>query len=69
MTKESILYDGLGIYSFTLRTFTIRTGDKNVVTSYFVKWLCEYGPQDNIEQEISKEEYEYLLKELNNGNA
>lgn len=70
MTKESILYNRLSINYFTLRTYTLRTEQyKTTTTYYYVKWFCDYGLSEPLEQEISKEEYEYLLKELNNANT
>ena len=66
MTKESILFDGLGVYSFDLRTKTLRTENKKITTYYWVNWYCKYGESDGTKQEITKEEYEFLLKELEN---
>lgn len=66
MTKESILFNKLGVYSFNLKTKTLRTEDKKVTTYYWVVWSCKYGENCKIKQEITKEEYEFLLKELEN---
>ncbi|MBO7213990.1 MAG: hypothetical protein J6V66_00685 [Clostridia bacterium] len=66
MTKESILFERLGVYSFDLKTKTLRTGDKKITTYYWVIWYCKHGGSSEIKQEITKEEYEFLLKELGN---
>lgn len=66
MTKESIFFDKLGVYSFDLKTRTLRIEDKKVTTYYWVTWYCKYGSCSEKEQEITKEEYEFLLKELEN---
>jgi hypothetical protein len=67
MTKESILFNRLGVYSFDLKTQTLRREEKKIATYYWVTWHCKYGETAVIKQEISKEEYELLLKELENG--
>ena len=64
MTKESILFNRLGVYSFDLKTKTLRTEDKKVATYYWVIWKCKYGECRELKQEISKQEYECLLEEL-----
>lgn len=66
MTKESILFDRLGVYNFSLNTATLKTKDKEVTTYYSVIWRCEYGERSELKQDISKEEYDFLLKELEN---
>ena len=66
MIKESILFDKLGVYSFELKTETLRTEDKKVTTYYWVIWNCKYGERSEIVQDISKEEYEFLLEKLEN---
>ena len=43
MTKESILFERLGVYSFDLKTKTLRTGDKKITTYYWVIWYCKHG--------------------------
>ena len=62
MTKESIFFDYFEVYSFNLKTETLRTEDKKITTYYSVVWHRKNGC--DIGQEISKEEYELLLKEL-----
>lgn len=60
MTKESIYYQrmfGHKKTQYRLKTITLKTSDKKITTYYF----AVFG---NDEFEISKEEYECLLKEL-----
>lgn len=64
MTKENILFDRLGVYSYRLKTQTLKTEGGKITTYYTVIWSMKYGESSEIKQEISKEEYEYLLKEL-----
>ena len=64
MTKASIFFDKLGVYSFDLKTKTLRTADKKITTYYWINWYCKYGESSEIKQEITKEEYEFLLNEL-----
>ena len=68
MTKESILFNGLKVFSYDLRTKTLK-GEKGIVrTIYEVEWRTAnaYVLCDTIIQEITEEEYEFLLKELEN---
>lgn len=62
MKKESILYDILGIYSYELKTHTLITEDKKVTTYYQVVWHRKALTE--IEQDITKQEYDFLLQEL-----
>ena len=60
MTKETIYYNrmfGHKRIQYVLSTTTLKTFDKKIETYYFAKF-------DNDKFEISKEEYDCLLKEL-----
>ena len=60
MTKESIYYQkkfGYKKLQYRLETNTLKTSDKKITTYY-------YAVFDNDRFEISKEEYDCLLKEL-----
>lgn len=60
MSKETIYYNrmfGHKKIQYTLATKTVKTCNKNIVTYYYAKF-------DNDEFEVSKEEYDCLLKEL-----
>jgi len=65
-TKEKIFFDKANVYAYSLETKTLITSgghtDTCVTTYYKVIWYRK-GLTD-MEQEISKDEYEFLLKEL-----
>ena len=61
-TKEKIFFDKANVYAYSLETKTLVTSDVHVTTYYKVVWFRK-GLTD-MEQEISKDEYEFLLKEL-----
>ena len=69
MTKEEIFYKHYDVRYYQLSTRTIKTDKgiitKGITTDYYVEWHTSRG---TLNQEISKEEYEVLLKELEKEN-
>lgn len=67
MTKQDIFYYRLGVYISELEQKVNKTEKGGIDIRYIVKWKCKYRPttllENLIEQEVSKEEYEFLLKE------
>ena len=63
MTKEEIFYKKQEIHYYELFTRTTLDKNKKVKLIYEVQW---YTPTNTILNEITKEEYECLLKELEN---
>ena len=67
MTKQDIFYYRLGVYISELKQEVSKTEKGSINVCYIVKWKCKYPPtallNDVIEQEVTKQEYEYLLKE------
>lgn len=61
MTKEEIFYKKQEIHYYELFTRTTLDKNKKVKLIYEVQW---YTPTNTILNEITKEEYECLLKEL-----
>ena len=69
MTKQEILFNLLGVFTYSLDTKVV-SGERNKVNKYYyVTWKCKYTDYligNEIRQEITKEEYDCLLKELEN---
>lgn len=67
MTKQEIFYNRLGVYVYELSQRVIKGENGRVNTCYEVIWKCKYLPEslvsNSIRQQVSKEEYEFLLKE------
>lgn len=67
MTKQDIFYNRLWVYISEFKQKVNKTEKGGIDIRYIVKWKCKYPPttllENFIEQEVTKEEYEYLLKE------
>ena len=67
MTKQEILFNGLKVFSYSLDCKVVLDEYKIVRKYYTVTWKCNCTNSligNEIKQEITKEEYEHLLKEL-----
>ena len=62
MISESVILNKSKSFRFDLKTVTFKSMTNKLVTVYCVYWHYKFGGE--VREEITKEEYDFLIEEL-----